>query len=368
MEEAKFSEYAPCSVGVNGFGRIGRLFTRASLLRKTINVVAINDPFMSAPYMAYLLSHDSVHGHFKLQVDAIGADILRVEGQNIKIYNCKDATQIPWRDHQIQFVAETSGVYTTVAKASDHLKAGAEFVVISAPPKDELVPMLVVGVNHTSFDPAAMKIVSNASCTTNCLAPLAMILDDNFGVIEGLMSTIHAVTASQMVVDGPSMKDWRAGRAAGLNIIPASTGAAKAVGKVLPQLHGKLTGMAFRVPTADVSVLDLTVRVERPIADMHAVVRAIERNASEQDGRGVDMRGIIGVTTEDVVSSDFVGDSRSCVVDFGASLLLNPTFVKIVAYYDNEWAYSMRLVLQYAPTHCCLQCCQLIFFPVLRWI
>jgi len=339
------------NVGVNGFGRIGRLFTRAALQRETFKIVAINDPFMTATYMAYLLVHDSVHGRFKLRVDVVGNDTLLVEGQTIKVFSFKDAAEIPWGELQVEFVAETSGAYTTNDKAKAHFAGGAKRVVISAPPKDESIPMLVMGVNHSQYDPSSMQIVSNASCTTNCLAPLAKIINDNFGIVEGLMTTVHAATATQLVVDGPSAKDWRAGRCALNNIIPATTGAAKAVTKVLPELQGKLTGMAFRVPVADVSVVDLTCRLERPVDDLHDIAAAIERACTEQSCDDINMRDIIGSTTQEVVSSDFVGDSRSCIVDVTASLLLHPTFLKVVAYYDNEWAYSTRMVDLIAHMH-----------------
>jgi glyceraldehyde 3-phosphate dehydrogenase len=295
--------------------------------------------------MAYLLNHDSVHGKFELHADAdADNNCLNVDGMSIRVFSFKDAAEIPWGEMNVEFVAETSGAFTTMDKAKLHLIGGAKRVVISAPPKDDSIPMFVMGVNHNQYDSNSMEIVSNASCTTNCLAPLAKIINDNFVLVEGLMSTIHSATATQLVVDGPSMKDWRAGRCALNNIIPASTGAAKAVTKVLPELKGKLTGLAFRVPTADVSVVDLTCRVEKPIADMQALSDAIDKSCAEQSSEDIDLCGIIGVTREDVVSTDFTGDSRSCIVDLGASLSLNPHFLKIVAYYDNEWGYSMRMV------------------------
>lgn len=329
-------------MGINGFGRIGRLTLRAAMCDPLVKIRAINDPFMTIDHMAYLIRFDSVHGKFNGDVSIEGDEksgkVLVVNGQRISVSALMDANEIPWARNGVEFVAETSGAYTTTERAMHHITGGgARRVVISAPAKDEATPMLVMGVNHTSYNPSTMGIVSNASCTTNCLAPIAKILSDSFGIEEGLMTTIHAVTASQLVVDGACKKDWRAGRSALDNIIPASTGAAKAVGKVIPELKGKLTGMAFRVPTSNVSVVDLTVRLSRPatLDEVAGVVRAAEASY---------MRGIVGVTEESVVSTDFRGDSRSCVVDLASCILLNPHFLKVVAFYDNEWAYSVRMV------------------------
>lgn len=324
-------------MGINGFGRIGRLVFRATHVKAGADIVAINDPFMTTDYMVYQLKYDSVHGKFEGTVEE-GKDCLIVNGKTIRVFHEKDAGAIPWAEAGVHTVAECTGVFTSADKAGAHLKGGAKKVVISAPPKDD-TPMFVMGVNHTEYDPS-LSIVSNASCTTNCLAPLAKIIDDTFGIEEGLMTTVHATTANQLTVDGPARggKDWRAGRAASTNIIPSTTGAAKAVGKVIPALDGKLTGMAFRVPTVDVSVVDLTVKLKK--ATDYDTIKATIKAASE-DGP---LKGILGYTEEAVVSQDFVHDDRSSIFDADAGIMLNPTFVKLISWYDNEWGYSNRLV------------------------
>lgn len=326
-----------CKLGINGFGRIGRLVCRSAVERNDVTVVAVNDPFMDLEYMVYLLRYDSVHG--KCPVEISERDGFLIVGQHkIRVFHEKDPGAIKWAEAGAEFICESTGCFTTKEKALCHVSGGgAKHVIISAPPKDE-VPMYVMGVNHTEFNPKD-KVVSNASCTTNCLAPLAKVVNDKFGIVEGLMTTVHSLTANQLTVDGPSKggKDWRAGRCAGSNIIPATTGAAKAVGKVIPQLHGKLTGMAIRVPTPDVSVVDLTCKLAKP-AKYEDIVAAV-REASEGS-----MKGIMGVTTEEVVSTDFVHDSRSSILDVRAGIMLNETFVKLVSWYDNEWGYSCRLV------------------------
>lgn len=321
-------------IGINGFGRIGRLVLRIALSREDIEVVAINDPFIDAKYMAYMFKYDSTHGVYKGSLKIVDDTTLEIDGSRITVNSKRDPSEIPWGNYGAEYVVESSGVFTTKEKASAHLKGGAKKVVISAPSAD--APMFVVGVNEGSYKDE-MSIVSNASCTTNCLAPLAKVVNDEFGIAEGLMTTVHATTATQKTVDGPSMKDWRGGRGAGQNIIPSSTGAAKAVGKVLPELNGKLTGMAFRVPTPNVSVVDLTVRLEKPASydDVKAAIKA----ASEGP-----LKGILGYTDEDVVSTDFVGDERSSIFDAKAGIALSPTFVKLVSWYDNEWGYSNRVV------------------------
>ncbi|GMP64671.1 hypothetical protein CsSME_00025829 [Camellia sinensis var. sinensis] len=288
-------------VGINGFGRIGRLVLRIATFRDDIEVVAVNDPFIDANYMAYMFKYDSTHGVFKGTLKVLDGSTLEINGKQIKVSSKRDPAEIPWGDYGAEYVVESSGAFTTIDKASTHKKGGAKKVVISAPSAD--APMFVVGVNETSYKPS-MDVVSNASCTTNCLAPLAKVVHEEFGIVEGLMTTVHATTATQKTVDGPSRKDWRGGRGAGQNIIPSSTGAAKAVGKVLPELNGKLTGMAFRVPTANVSVVDLTCRLEKSAS--YEDVKAAIKYASEGP-----LNGILGYTDEDVVSNDFVGDSRS---------------------------------------------------------
>jgi glyceraldehyde 3-phosphate dehydrogenase len=324
-------------IGINGFGRIGRMVFRAAFANQETEVVAINDPFMDLNYMRYLLVHDSVHGRFPASVE-VGDKKLIVDGRSIDVFTEKDASSIPWGSVGADYICESTGVFTASDTAGKHLAGGAKKVVISAPPKDH-TPMFVMGVNHTEYTKGGPDVFSNASCTTNCLAPLTKVINDNFGIVEGLMTTIHAMTINQLTVDGPSKggKDWRAGRCASQNIIPASTGAAKAVGKVLPEVNGKLTGMAFRVPTADVSVVDLTVKLatETTYDEICAAIKA----ASEGP-----MKGILGYEDEEVVSCDFIHDNRSSIFDAKAGIMLNPTFVKLVSWYDNEWGYSCRLV------------------------
>lgn len=319
-------------LGINGFGRIGRLVFRAAEGRDDIEVVAVNDPFIPLDYMQYMLKYDSTHGKFVGEVGASGSD-LTVNGRTVKVFNERDPATIQWGSAGVDYVVESTGVFTTIEKASAHLKGGAKRVIISAPSPD--APMHVVGVNHEKYDPAN-KVVSNASCTTNCLAPLAKVINDNYGLVDGLMTTIHSYTATQKTVDGPSMKDWRGGRGAAQNIIPSSTGAAKAVGKVIPELNGKLTGMAFRVPTPDVSVVDLTCNLAK--GDTLDNIKATVKAASEGP-----LKGILGYTDEAVVSQDFVTDNRSSIFDADACIQLTPTFVKLVTWYDNEWGYSNRV-------------------------
>ena len=323
-------------VGINGFGRIGRLVFRSiedrRLNGEDIKVVAINDPFSETKYMGYQLKYDSVHGKCTYEICEKN-DNLVVNNNEIFHFKERDPVNINWGDHDVDYVVESTGVFTTMEGASKHLEGGAKRVVISAPSKD--APMFVMGVNNDKYN--GEQVLSNASCTTNCLAPLAKVLHDNFGIIEGLMTTVHATTSTQRTVDGPSAKDWRGGRSASANIIPSSTGAAKAVGKVIPELDGKLTGMAFRVPTIDVSVVDLTVRLEEG-ASYDEIINVI-KNASEGE-----MKGILGWTDEPLVSTDFEGDSRSSIVDVTAGIAISDTFVKLVSWYDNEWGYSNRLV------------------------
>lgn len=321
-------------VGINGFGRIGRLVFRASIENPNVQVVGINDPFIDPKYMEYMLRYDTVHGQFQGTIE-VGEDSITVNGEKIKVFACMDAAQIDWKSVGADYIVESTGVYTTTEKASAHFVGGAKKVIISAPSAD--APMFVMGVNQDKYT-KDMKVVSNASCTTNCLAPLAKVINDNFGIIEGLMTTVHATTATQKTVDGPSKKDWRGGRGAAFNIIPSSTGAAKAVGKVIPELNGKLTGMAFRVPTADVSVVDLTVRLEKG-ATYDEIKDAIKK-ASENE-----MKGILGYTEDMVVSSDFIHDARTSIFDAGAGIALNPNFVKLVSWYDNEWGYSSKVIM-----------------------
>ena len=320
-------------IGINGFGRIGNLAFQAALKKGEVEVVAINDPFVAADYMAYMTKYDSVHGRFDGTVSS-KENTLIVNGKEIKVYNEMDPHNIPWGKDGVDYVLECSGVFTTMEKAQAHIDAGAKKVIISAPSKD--APMFVMGVNNETYDPS-MNIVSNASCTTNCLAPLAKIINDNFGIKDGLMTTVHATTATQKTVDGASKKDWRGGRAAAANIIPSSTGAAKAVGKVIPELNGKLTGMAFRVPTVDVSVVDLTCNLEKP-ATYEEICQAVKK-ASEGE-----LKGIVEYIDEDLVSTDFVNDEHTSIFDSKAGIQLTDTFVKLVAWYDNEWGYSNKLV------------------------
>ena len=320
-------------IGINGFGRIGKLSFQAALAKEGVEVVAVNDPFIEADYMAYMTKYDTVHGRFNGEIEAKDGNLV-VNGKVIKVYNEMDPHNIPWGADGVDYVLECSGVFKTLEKAQAHIDAGAKKVVISAPSKD--APMFVMGVNHTTYDPS-MNIVSNASCTTNCLAPLAKIINDNFGITEGLMTTVHSTTATQKTVDGASKKDWRGGRAASANIIPSSTGAAKAVGKVIPELNGKLTGMSFRVPTVDVSVVDLTCNLAKPTT--YEEICAAVKKAAEGE-----LKGIVEYTEDDVVSSDFISDPHTSIFDAKAGIMLTDTFVKLVAWYDNEWGYSNKLV------------------------
>jgi len=322
-------------VGINGFGRIGRLVMRAAANKPNIKIVAVNDPFIPVEYMEYMYKYDSTHGRAPEPVSHDPANKTVTIGSNtIKVFEEMDPSKIDWGSAGADYVVESTGVFTTTAKASAHLKGGAKKVIISAPSAD--APMFVMGVNPDKYDPS-MDVVSNASCTTNCLAPLAKVINDEFGLKEGLMTTVHAVTATQQTVDGPSKKDWRGGRAACYNIIPSSTGAAKAVGKVIPELNGKLTGMSFRVPTIDVSVVDLTCRLEKG-ASYETICAAIKA-ASEGP-----MKGILGYTNEDVVSSDFISDPHSSIFDEKAGIALTDDFVKLVSWYDNECGYSTRVL------------------------
>ncbi len=319
-------------LGINGFGRIGRIAFRETFKRDNIEVVAIND-LLDVDHLAYLLKYDSVHGRFAGKVEVIDGQLV-VNDKVIRVTAEKDPSLIKWNEAGVDIVAECTGIFTDLAKAQLHIAGGAKKVVISAPSND--APMFVMGVNHTSAK-ATDTIVSNASCTTNCLAPLAKVLNDNFGIVEGLMTTVHATTATQMTVDGPSRKDFRGGRAALLNIIPASTGAAKAVGKVIPELNGKLTGMSLRVPTADVSVVDLTVKLSKETS--YEEVLKVLKNASETS-----MKGVLGFTNDDVVSQDFISDSRTSIIDAKAGIGLNSTFFKFISWYDNEYGYSSKLI------------------------
>jgi glyceraldehyde 3-phosphate dehydrogenase len=322
-------------IGINGFGRIGRLVLRAARNFPQIQVVAINDPFIPADYMRYMFYYDSVHGKYQGKAETSDGNLV-VDGKKIVVSNEMDPTKIQWGDAGADYVVEATGKFLTEAGASKHFVGGAQKVIMSAPSKDD-TPMFVMGVNHHDYQ-SDMRIVSNASCTTNCLGPLAKVIHDNFGIKEGLMTTVHAATATQPTVDGPSLKDWRGGRGAiGLNVIPSSTGAAKAVGKVMPSLNGRLTGMAFRVPTADVSVVDLTCVLENG-ASMEQIKDAV-RSASEGP-----MKGILGYTEDMVVSSDFVSDTRSSIFDANAGISLNEKFVKLVTWYDNECGYSNRVL------------------------
>ncbi|KAJ2582047.1 hypothetical protein GGH95_001750 [Coemansia sp. RSA 1836] len=321
-------------IGINGFGRIGRLVLRASLLNSKVRVVAINDPFMEVDYMSYLLRYDSTHGRIKGDVSVKDGKLV-VNGQTIEIHAERNPDQIPWGAAGADYVVESTGVFTTKEKAGLHLKGGAKRVIISAPSSD--APMFVCGVNLEAYKPEEDTVISNASCTTNCLAPLAKVLHDEFGIIEGLMTTCHATTSTQKTVDSPSGRDWRAGRGAGQNIIPASTGAAKAVGKVIPALNGKLTGMSLRVPVPDVSIVDLTVRLDKG-ASYNEIIEVIKKHADNE------LKGILGYTHEDVVSQDFCGDTHSSIVDIGAGIALNNNFVKILSWYDNEFGYSTRVI------------------------
>jgi glyceraldehyde 3-phosphate dehydrogenase len=321
---------------INGFGRIGRLVFRRSI-QQGRKVIAINQPDTSVEYLLYQLNHDTVHGKFPFEAKKVDEKTIEVNGQKILLIGEFDAAKLGWKQLGVDVVHECTGKFLTTEKATKHLTAGAKKVIMSAPAKDD-TPMFVYGVNHDSYDPKH-QIVSNASCTTNCLAPLAKVVNDNFGIEEGLMTTIHAMTATQVTVDGQAIggKDWRAGRAASGNIIPSTTGAAKAVGKVIPSLKGKLTGMSLRVPTLNVSTVDLTIRLSKP-ASYQDICKAL-KDASE--GK---LKGILGYTDEDVVSSDFLQDSRSSIFDEKAGIALNDKFVKLVSWYDNEWGYSCRMV------------------------
>jgi glyceraldehyde 3-phosphate dehydrogenase len=319
-------------IGINGFGRIGRLVLRASMQRDDVQIVGIND-LLDVNYMAYMLKYDTVHGRFNGDV-AVKDGKLVVNGQEIRVTAEKDPANLKWNEVAAEYVVESTGLFLTKETAQKHIDAGARVVVMSAPSKDD-TPMFVMGVNHKNYNGEA--IVSNASCTTNCLAPITKVLHDNFGLLEGLMATVHATTATQKTVDGPSAKDWRGGRAAAGNIIPSSTGAAKAVTKVIPELKGKLTGMSFRVPTLDVSVVDLTCRLEK--ATTYDEIKAAMKNASEKE-----LKGILGYTEEAVVSSDFIGDPRTSIFDAEAGIMLNANFVKVVSWYDNEMGYSHKVV------------------------
>ena len=320
-------------VGINGFGRIGRLAFRAAQMRNDVEVVGIND-IIDVEYMKYMLRYDTVHGQFKGTIDVKDGKLI-VNGNAIRVTAEKDPSNLKWGEIGAEYVIESTGLFLERAKAELHLKAGAKRVILSAPSKDD-TPMFVYGVNHKSYK-KELDIVSNASCTTNCLAPVTKVLNDKFGIVEGLMTTVHATTATQKTVDGPSAKDWRGGRAAAGNIIPSSTGAAKAATKVIPELKGKLTGMSFRVPTLDVSVVDLTCRLEK--ATTYEEICKVMKASSEGE-----LKGILGYTDEDVVSSDFLGDSRTSIFDAKAGIMLNSNFVKIVSWYDNEWGYSCKLI------------------------
>ncbi len=320
-------------VGINGFGRIGRLAFRAALERKDIEIVGIND-LVEPDYMAYMLKYDSTHGRFKGTVEVKDGHLI-VNGKKIRVTAEKDPANLKWSEVGAEIVIESTGLFLTQADGQKHIAAGAKKVVFSAPAKDD-TPTFVMGVNHKKLT-ALHTIVSNASCTTNCLAPIAKVLNDKFGIAEGLMSTVHAVTATQKTVDGPSAKDWRGGRGGFSNIIPSSTGAAKAVALVIPELKGKLTGMSFRVPVADVSVVDLTVKLEK--AATYEEIKKAMKDASEGE-----LKGILGYTEDDVVSQDFVGDARTSIFDAKAGIALNDKFVKVVAWYDNEWGYSNKLI------------------------
>ena len=323
---------AKIKVGINGFGRIGRLVFRAAMTRNDIEIVGIND-LIDVDYMVYMLKYDTMHGRFNGTAEAKDGKLV-VNGQAIRVTAEKDPANLKWDEVGAEYVVESTGLFLTKEKAEAHIKAGAKRVVMSAPSKDD-TPMFVMGVNNKEYK--GQTIVSNASCTTNCLSPLTKVINDKFGVIEGLMTTVHSTTATQKTVDGPSMKDWRGGRAAAGNIIPSSTGAAKAVGKVIPELNGKLTGMSFRVPTLDVSVVDVVFRLAKEAS--YDEIKAAVKEASEGE-----MKGILGYTEEEVVSSDFLGDARTSIFDAKAGIALNKNFVKLVSWYDNEWGYSNKVL------------------------
>ncbi len=318
-------------IGINGFGRIGRLMFRASLEREDLQIVAVNDPFVSPEYAKYLLTYDSVHGKCNAEIKVL-SNGLEVNGNFVRFYEELDPKNINWKEYGAEYIADATGKFTSADKAEAHLVAGAKKVIITAPGKE--MPMFVMGVNNQNYK-KEMNIVSNASCTTNCLAPLAKVINNKFGIIEGLMTTVHSYTATQVTVDGPSKKDWRGGRAAGINMIPSTTGAAKAVGEVIPELKGKLTGMSLRVPTADVSVVDLTCRLAKPAS--YDEIKAEIKRASENE-----MKGILGYTEDPVVSSDFISDPRTSIFDANAGIMISDTFVKLFAWYDNEWGYSNK--------------------------
>ncbi|MFA8451461.1 MAG: type I glyceraldehyde-3-phosphate dehydrogenase [Bacteroidales bacterium] len=320
-------------IGINGFGRIGRLVFRVAINNPQIEVVGIND-LIDVDYMAYMLKYDSTHGRFDGTVEVQDGKLV-VNGQSIRVTAVPNPADLKWAEVEAEYVVESTGLFLTKESAQGHIQAGAKRVVMSAPSKDD-TPMFVMGVNHEKYT-KDMQFVSNASCTTNCLAPVAKVLHDNFGIVEGLMTTVHATTATQKTVDGPSKKDWRGGRGAGQNIIPSSTGAAKAVGKVIPELNGKLTGMSFRIPTPDVSVVDLTCRLNK--AASYDAIKAAMKAASEGP-----LKGILGYTEDAVVSNDFVSDPRTSIFDAGAGISLNDNFVKVVSWYDNEWGYSTKVV------------------------
>jgi len=322
-------------VGINGFGRIGRLVLRAALeqAHPGMQVVAINDPFIDLEYMKYMLTYDSIHGKFTGSIEVKDGKLV-VNGNEITVYGAKDPAEIPWSESGAEYIVESTGVFTTLEKCDAHFKGGAKKVIISAPSAD--APMFVMGVNHKEYT-KDMNVVSNASCTTNCLAPLVKVVHDNFGLLEGLMTTVHSTTATQKTVDGPSSKDWRGGRAASNNIIPSSTGAAKAVTKVIPELKGKLTGMAFRVPTLDASVVDLTCRLEKA-ATYEQIVEAMKQAAKGE------LKGILEVTEDQVVSSDIIHNPNTSIFDVKAGISLNDNFVKLIAWYDNEWGYSNKVL------------------------
>jgi glyceraldehyde 3-phosphate dehydrogenase len=321
-------------IGINGFGRIGRLVFRAALTRSDVEVVGLNDPFMTPDYMAYMLRYDTTHGKFDGEI-SFTEDTLVVNGKAIQVFKAMEVKDIPWKSVGAEYICECTGQHLTKEKCQGHIEAGAKHVVMGAPSKDD-TPMFVMGVNNKKYT-SDMKFVSNASCTTNCLAPIAKVLNDKFGIKEGLMTTVHSVTPTQKILDGASLKDWRGGRAACGNIIPSSTGAAKAVGKVIPELNGKLTGMSMRVPTLDVSVVDLTAKLEKP-ASYEEICKAM-KDASEGE-----LKGVLGYTEDPVVSSDFLGDPRTSIFDAEAGIALTDTFVKVVSWYDNEVGYSNKMV------------------------
>ncbi|GAO14252.1 uncharacterized protein UV8b_08118 [Ustilaginoidea virens] len=320
-------------VGINGFGRIGRIVFRNAVEHSEIDIVAVNDPFIDTEYAAYMLKYDSSHGVFKGEIKH-DADGLTINGKKVKFYTERDPSAIPWKETGAEYIVESTGVFTTTDKAKAHLAGGAKKVIISAPSAD--APMYVMGVNEKTYDGKA-DVISNASCTTNCLAPLAKVINDKFTIVEGLMTTVHSYTATQKTVDGPSAKDWRGGRGAAQNIIPSSTGAAKAVGKVIPALNGKLTGMSMRVPTANVSVVDLTARIEKG-ASYDEIKEVIKEAANGE------LKGILAYTEDDVVSSDLNGNTHSSIFDAKAGISLNKNFVKLISWYDNEWGYSRRVL------------------------